>query len=189
MAWTDERVKTLKKLWCEGLSASQIAGRLGSVTRNAVIAKAHRLQLASRAKATRQKGTRTSRRPREQKPIPMYTRRSAKVDSGKPKSPTPLDAAPAMIAAALKAIEGRSRRIAFADLDHHHCRWPIGDPRAADFCFCGIDRAAGGASSYCDGHAAIAAGVLPHNPDLHPEPDGEGRQHEREREPALEATA
>ncbi|MCB1485650.1 MAG: GcrA cell cycle regulator, partial [Hyphomicrobiaceae bacterium] len=43
MSWTDERVELLKKLWGEGLSASQIAGRLGSVTRNAVIGKVHRL--------------------------------------------------------------------------------------------------------------------------------------------------
>ena len=49
MAWTDERVETLKKLWGEGLSASQIAGRLGSVTRNAVIGKVHRLGLSGRA--------------------------------------------------------------------------------------------------------------------------------------------
>ena len=37
MSWTDDRVDLLKKLWSEGLSASQIAGRLGGVTRNAVI--------------------------------------------------------------------------------------------------------------------------------------------------------
>ncbi|MCK5712484.1 MAG: GcrA cell cycle regulator, partial [Hyphomicrobiaceae bacterium] len=43
MAWTDDRVDLLKKLWAEGLSASQIAGRLGSVSRNAVIGKVHRL--------------------------------------------------------------------------------------------------------------------------------------------------
>ena len=43
MAWNDERVELLKKLWSDGLSASQIAGRLGSVTRNAVIGKLHRL--------------------------------------------------------------------------------------------------------------------------------------------------
>ena len=48
MAWTDERVELLKKLWAEGLSASQIAGRLGGVTRNAVIGKAHRLGLKGR---------------------------------------------------------------------------------------------------------------------------------------------
>ena len=43
MAWTDDRVEVLKKLWAEGLSASQIAARLGGVTRNAVIGKVHRL--------------------------------------------------------------------------------------------------------------------------------------------------
>ena len=46
MAWTDERVALLKKLWMEGLSASQIAAELGEgVTRNAVIGKVHRLKL------------------------------------------------------------------------------------------------------------------------------------------------
>ena len=48
MAWTDERVELLKKLWAEGLSASQIAARLGGVTRNAVIGKAHRLGLTGK---------------------------------------------------------------------------------------------------------------------------------------------
>jgi len=48
MSWTDERVETLKTLWGEGQSASQIAKVLGGVTRNAVIGKVHRLGLASR---------------------------------------------------------------------------------------------------------------------------------------------
>ena len=51
MGWTEERVELLKKLWLEGLSASQIAGVLGEgVTRNAVIGKVHRLKLTGRAK-------------------------------------------------------------------------------------------------------------------------------------------
>ncbi|RFC63378.1 GcrA cell cycle regulator [Fulvimarina endophytica] len=50
MSWTDERVSTLRQLWTEGHSASQIADRLGGVTRNAVIGKAHRLKLESRGK-------------------------------------------------------------------------------------------------------------------------------------------
>ena len=49
MSWTDERVELLKKLWTDGLSASQIAGQLGGVTRNAVIGKVHRLSLSGRA--------------------------------------------------------------------------------------------------------------------------------------------
>ena len=49
MGWTDERVADLKKLWLDGLSASQIAKQLGGVTRNAVIGKVHRLGLSGRA--------------------------------------------------------------------------------------------------------------------------------------------
>ena len=48
MAWTPERVETLKRMWSEGQSASQIAGELGEVTRNAVIGKIHRLGLSNR---------------------------------------------------------------------------------------------------------------------------------------------
>jgi GcrA cell cycle regulator len=48
MSWTEERVELLKKLWTEGRSASQIANELGSVTRNAVIGKVHRLGLSNR---------------------------------------------------------------------------------------------------------------------------------------------
>ncbi len=51
MSWTDERVETLKKMWTEGQSASQIAKELGGVTRNAVIGKVHRLGLSNRVGA------------------------------------------------------------------------------------------------------------------------------------------
>src|ERR1700751_4052641 len=62
MTWTDERVETLKKLWTEGLSASQIAAELGGITRNAVIGKVHRLGLSGRAKSP------SSAAPRPRKP-------------------------------------------------------------------------------------------------------------------------
>ncbi|WP_022704471.1 GcrA family cell cycle regulator [Pseudorhodobacter ferrugineus] len=52
MSWTDERVETLKKMWADGQSASQIAKELGGVTRNAVIGKVHRLGLSNRATGT-----------------------------------------------------------------------------------------------------------------------------------------
>lgn len=51
MSWTDERVETLKRMWSEGQSASQIAKELGGVTRNAVIGKVHRLGLSNRVGA------------------------------------------------------------------------------------------------------------------------------------------
>src|SRR3954453_16165461 len=53
MGWTDERVELLKKLWRDGLSASQIAKQLGGVTRNAVIGKIHRLGLSGRSAPSR----------------------------------------------------------------------------------------------------------------------------------------
>src|SRR5258707_1053279 len=62
MMWTDERVELLKKLWTDGLSASQIAAELGGITRNAVIGKVHRLGLSGRAKSP------TSAAPRPRKP-------------------------------------------------------------------------------------------------------------------------
>src|ERR1700760_961415 len=93
MGWTDERVELLKKLWQEGLSASQIAKQLGGVTRNAVIGKVHRLGLSGPAappppsrspfKAPRPplqpappSPTRpTFKPPRPPRPIPMPARR------------------------------------------------------------------------------------------------------------------
>lgn len=63
MNWTDERVELLKKLWSEGLSASQIAAQLGGVSRNAVIGKVHRLKLSGRGKTT-------TAAPRSKKPAP-----------------------------------------------------------------------------------------------------------------------
>ncbi len=62
--WTDERVASLKKLWLEGLSASQIAKQLGGVTRNAVIGKVHRLGLSGRATPAARPGRCSRRRAR-----------------------------------------------------------------------------------------------------------------------------
>jgi GcrA cell cycle regulator len=70
MSWTEERVELLKKLWMEGLSASQIAAVLGDgVTRNAVIGKVHRLKLSGRAKpASSTPRVRTAPRPAPRRP-------------------------------------------------------------------------------------------------------------------------
>ena len=50
MSWTDEKVQKLKELWKKGHTASQIAEMLGDTTRNAVIGKAHRLNLSAKIK-------------------------------------------------------------------------------------------------------------------------------------------
>ena len=70
MAWTEERVSELKKLWAEGHSASQIAKQLGGVTRNAVIGKVHRLGLSGRATPSRP----VKRPPRLARPKPQHVR-------------------------------------------------------------------------------------------------------------------
>ena len=49
MSWTEEKVEKLKELWSKGHTASQIAEIIGNTTRNAVIGKAHRLDLEARA--------------------------------------------------------------------------------------------------------------------------------------------
>jgi GcrA cell cycle regulator len=65
MAWTEDRVEMLKQLWTDGLSASQIARKMGGVTRNAVIGKVHRLGRGFRPRASRQAPhERDPRRPR-----------------------------------------------------------------------------------------------------------------------------
>ena len=76
MSWTDERVETLKRMWGEGQSASQIAKELGGVTRNAVIGKVHRLGLSNRSAArTTRKRSRSRLSPRAPNPRRASSRR------------------------------------------------------------------------------------------------------------------
>src|SRR5476651_2188975 len=79
MSWTDERVETLKKLWQEGHSASQIAKQLGGVTRNAVIGKVHRLGLSGRA-APSHPSRPTFKTPRPPRPISMPAPRARSIE-------------------------------------------------------------------------------------------------------------
>jgi GcrA cell cycle regulator len=78
-SWTDERVALLKKLWADGLSASQITAELGSVTRNAVLGKVHRLGIdklprLERKPNQRRKGIAAAARTRGLKPNTVYNR-------------------------------------------------------------------------------------------------------------------
>jgi GcrA cell cycle regulator len=72
MSWTDERVETLKRMWAEGQSASQIAKELGGVTRNAVIGKVHRLGLSNRVSGGKDDGEdEVASAPTAVKPVPV----------------------------------------------------------------------------------------------------------------------
>lgn len=153
MSWTDERVELLKKLWSEGLSASQIAGRIGSVTRNAVIGKVHRLGLSGRATTSRMKTHRA--RPRVASQKRMVTRTNRYPTAGNPavRSLFAPDAEPYVPAFEELVIPLHERKT-IQTLTESHCRWPIGDPQHADFHFCGKGKVPG--LPYCEFHARRA---------------------------------
>ena len=95
MAWTEDRVEILTKLWAEGLSASQIAKQLGGVTRNAVIGKVHRHGLSGRAKPpnpAKKKARKTVARTRQTR-APSAPRAPRPVVQPRP-APPPIEALP-----------------------------------------------------------------------------------------------
>ncbi|MGF1544387.1 MAG: GcrA family cell cycle regulator [Parvularculaceae bacterium] len=140
MAWTDERVELLKKLWSEGLSASQIATKMGGVTRNAVIGKVHRLGLSGRATPAKpQRGCAASLGGGFAEP-------ESYAEDLEPVVPEPTFVAPTSLA----ELGGA----AVTSLNKRMCKWPIGDPTSDDFRFCGEPTLAG--KSYCAYHAQLA---------------------------------
>jgi len=151
MAWNDERVELLKKLWADGLSASQIAGRLGGVTRNAVIGKVHRLGLSGRATTSRMKSHRP--RARSQTARRLMKPRFANVGNPALRQLYLGDAEPYTPPAEELVIPLNERR-SIQTLTEACCRWPIGDPQLADFHFCGRKKVTG--LPYCEFHARRA---------------------------------
>ncbi len=173
MNWTDERVELLKKLWGEGLSASQIAAQLGGVSRNAVIGKVHRLKLSGRGKTTttapRSKKVNTAAsapRPAVQHTggghagaqggTTMRTTTVTKtVGATALRVEYEIDAvAEAVVKPASDVVVPISRRLSLLQLSERTCKWPIGDPLSEDFHFCGNDAAETG--PYCKYHSRIA---------------------------------
>jgi GcrA cell cycle regulator len=150
MSWTDDRVDLLKKLWAEGLSASQIAGRLGSVTRNAVIGKVHRLGLSGRATTSRMK----SHRPRQR----MASKRLAKsryATIGNPALRALYNAETNVyLPPTEELVIPVAERKSIQTLTEVTCRWPIGDPQNTEFHFCGKNKVPG--LPYCEVHARRA---------------------------------
>jgi GcrA cell cycle regulator len=145
MGWTDERVELLKKLWQDGLSASQIAKQLGGVTRNAVIGKVHRLGLSGRA--TPSKPARPvfkAPRPARQAAAPAAPRRIA---------PPPLATAAPAPPPPVRYVDETPGTATVLTLGAHMCKWPIGDPSSDDFTFCGRRASEG---PYCVEHARVA---------------------------------
>jgi GcrA cell cycle regulator len=163
MNWTDERVEKLKRLWAEGLSASQIAAQLGGVSRNAVIGKVHRLNLPGRAKsggavaATRPaKRAPTAPRPATVAPRVAATRTVARpVGATMVKEEIEIEAVQEIAyRPSGNVVVPISRKLALTELTERTCKWPMGDPLTDDFHFCGCESS--DASPYCSYHAKLA---------------------------------
>jgi GcrA cell cycle regulator len=134
MSWNDERVETLKRLWAEGHSASQIATELGGITRNAVIGKVHRLGLAGRAKSPAAGTTPRPRKARSAANLMRVPRAAVRGNTALAHAyDFDLDAEPEP----LDNVIPMGQRRGLLELTEETCRWPIGDPGTPDFIFCG----------------------------------------------------
>jgi GcrA cell cycle regulator len=143
MGWTDERVELLKRLWLEGLSASQIAKQLGGVTRNAVIGKVHRLGLSGRAAPSKPART-VFKAPRPARPAPSAPSAPRRIAE-----PVAVQAQPTPV----RYVDEAPGMATVLTLGAHMCKWPIGDPSMDNFTFCGRRS---GEGPYCNEHAQVA---------------------------------
>jgi len=118
VSWTEEKVAKLKELWGKGSTASQIAEIIGGISRNAVIGKAHRLNLSSKIKTRTATSNQSFENSLEEKNIKNKRVRRSKFKSliiekdFEPENPKQLE-----------------------ELDENSCKWPIGHPDEKSFLF------------------------------------------------------
>jgi GcrA cell cycle regulator len=153
MSWTDERVEQLKKMWLDGLSASQIANELGDgISRNAVIGKVHRLGLSGRVKSPAPAAARPRARSDGETAGPSAPVVHGNLAVAVETRPAP---APAPRPVAEDVVVPISERVGIMDLRESMCRWPLGDPASPEFRYCGAKMQVG-LGPYCTHHARIA---------------------------------
>tara|TARA_B100001063_G_scaffold243685_1_gene274867 strand:- start:22 stop:516 length:495 start_codon:yes stop_codon:yes gene_type:complete len=137
MSWTDEKVAKLKELWGKGNTASQIAEIIGGISRNAVIGKAHRLNLSAKIKTRTATNNKKFELSNAENKIKSKKGRRSKFQSliiekdFEPENPKQLE-----------------------ELDESLCKWPIGHPDEKSFYFCG--RSSLKDFSYCKLHLLYA---------------------------------
>ena len=137
MSWTEEKVTKLKELWGKGNTASQIAEIIGGISRNAVIGKAHRLNLSAKIKTRTATSNQDFDNSLEYKTVKTRKGRRSKFKSliiekdFEPENPKQLE-----------------------ELDENSCKWPIGHPNEKSFYFCG--RSSLKDFSYCKLHLLYA---------------------------------
>jgi len=137
MSWTEEKVSKLKELWGKGSTASQIAEIIGGISRNAVIGKAHRLNLSSKIKTRHSSSSQSFDNDLEKNNSKQRPGRKSKFKSlivekdFEPENPKKLE-----------------------ELDENSCKWPVGHPEEESFYFCG--RSSLKDFSYCKLHLLYA---------------------------------
>ena len=161
MGWTPELIKDLKRLWNKGLTTVEIGNRIG-MSKNAVVGKAHRLGLEGRPSPIK----------REKKKIYLEVETVAKKENPKAENvretvteelsesfesssfpPEEILKAEPIIEMP-KSKKGKRKGVQLVDLKPTSCRWPEGDPKDPDFCFCGHECVNG--KIYCEEHCAVA---------------------------------